>query len=236
MTTASFFVDHGPAQYKRPGRKLLEAWSRAKEICEFCPVRLECARDSLGEHEGVWGGLDPAERSVLRKLHSVQVRRMDGDDKQEYAELAHRLRNGFKYQTRDVSRIMGVTEGTVAYLVDWYNDYLASQPKETAEVVTLELPDAPLRPWPVKDPENGDAWVRYAGGVVRGYYLGQTEDGAWFFMKAALSKEDSSAWFKAQDVQMRRTMPRNVRRRVGNESRIYGTSLSRYSGDLKQAG
>lgn len=236
MTTASFFVDHGFGQLKEPGRKLQAQWDRAKEICEFCPVKRECARDSLGEHEGVWGGLDPAERTVLRKVLSAQVRRMEGPHKQEYAELAHRLRMAHKYQVRDVARIMGISESTVSHLVDWHNDYMASQPQETAKVITLELPGIPKAPWPVKDPEDGEAWVRYQGSVVRGYYLGQTEDDTWFFMKVPLSKEYSAAWFKAEDVQMRREASRNVRRRVGNESRIYGTPLSRYSEDVKQAG
>lgn len=237
MPTERFFVDHGVVQYERPTQKTQAIWDHAKAVCHDCPVKWQCARDSLGERDGVWGGMDPIERAAVRKLLNPKVRAMTGPRKEEYARLADHLRNGCKYQARDVARIMGLSESVVSYLVEWHADHVAATAQSTADVVTLELPDRPLAPWPVADPEDGEAWVRYSGGVVRGYYLGQTEDDTWFFMKVPLSKEYSAAWFKAEDVQMRKKTPRQVRRRVGNESRIYGTSLKRYSGDeVKQAG
>ncbi|GLZ34983.1 hypothetical protein Lesp02_71700 [Lentzea sp. NBRC 105346] len=38
-----------------------------KEVCRTCPVRLTCALTALvhGEREGVWGGMDKADRTAL---------------------------------------------------------------------------------------------------------------------------------------------------------------------------
>lgn len=43
---------------------------RAREICDGCPVRVECARFALaiGEEHGFWGGMTDRERiKVLRR-------------------------------------------------------------------------------------------------------------------------------------------------------------------------
>jgi WhiB family redox-sensing transcriptional regulator len=60
-----------------------EAWfgdltsqQHAKAICADCPVRVSCLAHALteGEDEGVWGGLDPAERRTLRRAHRRAAR------------------------------------------------------------------------------------------------------------------------------------------------------------------
>ena len=44
-------------------------WSRAKRICEGCPVKDKCLTDGLEADKlgayGIWGGLDPDERGRL---------------------------------------------------------------------------------------------------------------------------------------------------------------------------
>jgi WhiB family redox-sensing transcriptional regulator len=44
-------------------------WSRAKRICEGCPVKDKCLADGLEADKlgayGIWGGLDPDERAGL---------------------------------------------------------------------------------------------------------------------------------------------------------------------------
>jgi WhiB family redox-sensing transcriptional regulator len=34
----------------------------AKAVCQRCPVRVDCARESADESYGVWGGMAPADR------------------------------------------------------------------------------------------------------------------------------------------------------------------------------
>jgi WhiB family redox-sensing transcriptional regulator len=41
-------------------------WSEAREICESCPVRLECLRWALeNEEDGFWGGTTMRERTGI---------------------------------------------------------------------------------------------------------------------------------------------------------------------------
>lgn len=43
--------------------------NKAKEVCQHCPVRLNCLTHALNfpETQGVWGGLSAEERSRYRK-------------------------------------------------------------------------------------------------------------------------------------------------------------------------
>lgn len=53
----------------RPSRKMRLAIMEAKNICTACPVRnlcLDFALDS-GEDYGIWGGLTPHERDMVRR-------------------------------------------------------------------------------------------------------------------------------------------------------------------------
>lgn len=40
---------------------------QAKAICARCRVREACLGKGMGEHHGIWGGLTPRERRVLRR-------------------------------------------------------------------------------------------------------------------------------------------------------------------------
>lgn len=129
MDPELFFTDHGPNAIYGDGPKSAtrRAWEKAKQICVNCPVMRECARDALGEVEGVWGGLDPGQRLQLRREHGVKIRGLKGPLKREYAELAHKLRNDTKLTVQDAARIIGVSLSTLAYLVDWYEDDVAKR-------------------------------------------------------------------------------------------------------------
>lgn len=39
----------------------------AKVVCNRCLVRDTCGVENLGEKEGIWGGMDSAERKQLRR-------------------------------------------------------------------------------------------------------------------------------------------------------------------------
>jgi WhiB family redox-sensing transcriptional regulator len=49
--------------------------SRAKAICQRCPVRLECRRHALAAREpyGIWGGLTEHERETLLRIGSRRL-------------------------------------------------------------------------------------------------------------------------------------------------------------------
>jgi hypothetical protein len=238
-----FFVDIGSETLAHPSAKVQAKWNRAKRVCERCPVMKLCARDSLGEVEGVWGGLDPKQRLDLRAKHSVNVRKLTGPLKIEYAKLAHTLRVNYRYPVSDVGRIIGISAPTATYLHDWYEAHLkelAEQDEAAREAVGAEemadvIELAPV-PFPTKAPSHGDCWVRYGRRVVAGYYLGQTEDDLWYCAKIKLAHEHSVSWIKAQDFKMCRAHHRNIMNRVGNGSRIYGTTITPGARRKQEAG
>lgn len=227
MDPEIFFTDHAEAALQHPTRKVQAAWNKAKMICRECPVRLQCARDHLGEKEGVWGGLDPAQRYALRYRHGQNVHRLSGPVKEEYARLAQELRH--TYGPNDIGRIMGVSPKVVRYLLDWEPEETEApegEPEQVASVTEITAVEAKPVEWPSKAPAEGDAWIWYGRTVIHGFYLGETEDGEWLFMRAALSKEYSTAWFKRADVKLLRDMPKVIKHRAGETSRIYGTPIS----------
>ncbi len=222
-----FFTDNG-ADFARISRKVRAQWEKAKDICLDCPVMLLCARDGLGESDGIWGGTDPLERRTARGLNSVRVRKLEGPDKEEYAATAYYLLKERKQGAQEIARLLGVGVGTATYLIEWHKAWLKEQ-AEAPKVVDLELPEADVVPikidFPKNAPKNGDGWVRYNRRVVAGHYLGQTEDDAWFFFRLKLvGGEYSPCWILADDVKMTRDMPRCVLVRSGSHgSRIYGS-------------
>lgn len=239
-----FFIDISTGTLANPGRKIQAKWDRAKAVCATCPVMQECARDNLGEVEGVWGGLDPTQRVELRVRHANNVRRLTGALKVEYAKLAHDLRQKSRYSYAEIGRIMGLPYPTTQYLEEWYFGWLAENPEpvktKPGKVTDVELPLADVLEIKLEFPENppasgADAWIKYGRRVVHGNYLGQTEDDAWYYFKIKLlGPEYSVCWIKAEDVKLCRDVTRNVLKRVGNGSRIYG-STSKSKGDRRAA-
>lgn len=125
MDVEGFFAPHA-ANLKTPSRKLRKAWDEAKAVCAQCPVQHACARDHLGEIDGIWGGLDPLQRKELRWTHSQRIKRMDGPLKEEYARLAWSLHEQ-QYTVVDIARIIGIGRNTASYLCDWYREHLQGQ-------------------------------------------------------------------------------------------------------------
>lgn len=246
MDPETFFIDHGQESYTNPSRKVQRAWDHAKEVCRTCPVQRLCARDNLGEIDGVWGGLDPAERMRLRITHGANIRKLAGPLKKEYAALANKLREERKMPWYEVARVIGVGEATARYLVDCHEDFVLQakeaaekaarrrKPREKATVTQLRS-----RPeFPDKAPEQGDAWLRYGRRIAYGYYLGETEDGQWVQLRARLlNTEYSVCWIKREDVKFVREVAKTVLVRSGTSgSRIYGVKKTKRRGRAAQAG
>lgn len=51
-----------------PGRRIN---LRAKAVCRGCPVQAACLDAGLHQPHGIWGGLDPRERRLLRRTPTV---------------------------------------------------------------------------------------------------------------------------------------------------------------------
>jgi len=232
-----FFTDQalGTEPLTNPSHKVQSLWNVAKRICADCPVVKECARDSLGEIEGVWGGLDPGQRVRLRRTHNENIRNLTGPVKLEYQALAYELLMVRKMMRGEAARIIGCSPEIISYLVD-----LERERREAVQAAAEAAREAVSGPekaeaevsyvgpeFPDRNPSEGDCWVRYGRRVVWGYYLGQTDDDQWFHLKVKVfANEYSLCWIKAEDVKLVRDVARNVLTRVGNGSRIYGTALT----------
>ena len=73
----------------RISRRLRE--TAAKELCQRCPVRRQCATHALkvGEEYGVWGGFSEHDRTLLRELGWQDT--VNGDRMADVGKLDHRL-------------------------------------------------------------------------------------------------------------------------------------------------
>lgn len=61
--------DLGPTLFFPEGRHAEHDAQAAIAVCRTCPVRLDCAHHALNEGEewGIWGGLDEATRTRVRR-------------------------------------------------------------------------------------------------------------------------------------------------------------------------
>lgn len=68
LPTEMFFVPDGDR-----GRSRLVRETRAKRVCQSCPVLRQCGTYavSVGERHGVWGALTPMERAEARVLLGI---------------------------------------------------------------------------------------------------------------------------------------------------------------------
>ena len=73
MDSAYFFHPDGE---RGPARARREA--KAKEVCQHCPVIVQCRQHALTVQEpyGIWGGLSESEREMIIKARKRQQQQM----------------------------------------------------------------------------------------------------------------------------------------------------------------
>lgn len=109
MNSDLFFADHGYNTLETPSARVRAEWDKAKRVCRQCPVVEACARDSLGELEGVWGGLDPAERKRIRRERTENVLAAgEGPEKDEFIAMVAFLRDRLM-PWGEVARTIGIS-------------------------------------------------------------------------------------------------------------------------------
>lgn len=152
--------------------KLQAAWDRAKQFCYQCPVRNKCARDHLGEPEGVWGGLDPQERKRARRVRSRHMREAPESSRarSQYGRMVHELRTNARLDFKSIARVLGIDEEVVHELYTWRLNKIEEE-EERSKVAALPVEETEEEEeiiWPTAPPRTGgDMWVRYMGRVIR---------------------------------------------------------------------
>lgn len=97
------------------------AYKKAKAVCRHCPVLALCQRDTLGEVDGIWGGMDPKERRKLRRERSLVVNQWSDEAKLAYGQMITDLRPGMVWS--EISRLTSLNLTAVMYLHQWLESY-----------------------------------------------------------------------------------------------------------------
>ncbi|MFF5471081.1 WhiB family transcriptional regulator [Streptomyces achromogenes] len=198
-----FFVKNS-APSKVPPPRTQRLWDRAKEICAICPVEQQCRRDTLGEMDGVWGGLDPHQRHLIRLALPEAVKRWPRERQLRWGQELHRLRSiGTIY--REIQRMTGIPESPAMYLIGVWEQHLKEladqEPAAVVELLTAESEEKEKPPFPEASGRR-HLWARSNGLVHDCWYLGQTEDGAWVFVliDGRGRSYSSRKWITSEDV------------------------------------
>jgi hypothetical protein len=196
------FFSAGGQPSRKPSETTQELWNQAKEICAMCPVLKQCARDTLGEEYGVFGGLDEHQRYLIRRRLYQAIWRWPEERRMAWARELWMLRQHGLTYGQILSRT-GIPAGAAETLVGIWSRHLAEQAE--SEVVDLELPEAAAEdggkpPFPGR-PGQRHAWVR-SGGLVRdAWYRGETPDGVWISVQTWAGRGRSvNKWIPAEDV------------------------------------
>ncbi|MFF3363551.1 WhiB family transcriptional regulator [Streptomyces misionensis] len=210
---------------RKPSDKTQRAWDQAKEICNMCPVKMQCQRDTLGETEGVWGGRDPFQRWKIRSALSGAVRRWPRERRLKWGQELYRLRQN-NTVFREIQRMTGVPEVPAMYLIrEWERHLKEVAEQAPAEVVELK-PAQPESaaiakpPFPEADGRR-HLWARSNGRVQDCWYRGQTEDGLWIYVliDGRGRRYSSYKWISVDDVRIYRPQAVTVMEYVNRPDR-----------------
>lgn len=203
-----FFAPGGQAN-RSPHPSTQERWNQAKEICAMCPVITECARDTLGEEYGVWGGLDEHQRYLLRRKLYKTVWTWPRERRMAWAREIWELRQAGMLWSQILVRT-GIPSGVAEQLAQLWAQYLQEKAAQepVAQVVDLELPEPEearerLPRFPER-PGGKDAWVRHRGLISDAWYKGETPDGAYVHVTTFAGRGQVNKWIPAVDVQVYR--------------------------------
>ncbi|MFJ2650834.1 WhiB family transcriptional regulator [Streptomyces sp. NPDC087420] len=214
-----FFAKHGPALGKPPSPEVQAHWDAAKKICSFCPVRMECRRDSIGEEYGVWGGRDERERWLVRKKMSKLARHWTTERRLAWGKELHALRSRDVSWTR-VRHMTGISDILGSRLI---REYLAHKralgEERRGQVVDLPLPEAgKTLVFPSMDGRR-HAWVWHNSVFADAHYKGETEDGRWIFVQVFAIKDVVQKWVRAENVRIYHPQPKQILDYVGRVDR-----------------
>lgn len=200
------FLAEVSAINRPPPKAVQRAWDQAKEICDMCPVKMQCRRDTLGEAYGVWGGLDPFERFQIRQALTAAVKRWPLERRLRWGEELARLRDA-EIVFREIQRMTGIPEAPAMHLIREWRRHLKElaeqQPAEVVELSVVEVDGARKRPFP-SVPGRRHLWARNNGLVQDCWYLAQTDDGAWIYVliDGRGRRYSSRKWIRAENAKI----------------------------------
>lgn len=200
------FLAEVSAINRPPPKAVQRAWDQAKEICDMCPVKMQCRRDTLGEAYGVWGGLDPFERFQIRQALTAAVKRWPQERRLRWGQELARLRDA-EIVFREIQRMTGIPESPAMYLIrEWERHLKEMEAQQAVEVVELRIPVPKNRadmPFPDVSGRR-HLWARNNGIVQDCWYRGQTADGLWINVQVGGrgGRSSSHKWIPSEHVRI----------------------------------
>lgn len=146
---------------------------------------------STGYSEQVIKALMAEHQALLEQREEEKTARVYGKlSDEELAQVRHLAEGGasLRYIATAMGRGLKLIERTLA---------------------GIRLEDRIAPQWPRQRPP-GDAWVWIDGVIRNGFYIGETVDGAYFFMQVRIGGNGTKRWFPAHFVEMRSTFTRTV--------------------------
>ena len=209
------FFSPGGQPNRKPAKVTQKRWDQAKEICAMCPVLKECARDTLSEEYGVFGGLDEHQRYLIRRRLYKAVDNWPEARRLAWAREIWSLRQADMTWSQILYRT-GIPAGAGEKLLKIWTDRLAAQQQDSPKVVDLELPEPEeeaeerLPRFPDR-PGRRNCWVRHRGVVADAWYRGETPDGKWVYATTNAGRGQVNKWFMAEDVHLYRPVAAVIR-------------------------
>lgn len=186
------------------------AWEEAKAICRACPVMHQCRRDTYGEPDGIWGGLDPHQRERFRKALPKAAARWPVERRLRFGRLLVTLTE--RMQWADVTRITGITRPLGLKLMAEYREMKpASRPASRRELPE----DRWAKPEFPAGAGSRDMWIRDTR-IRDAYYGGEDVTGQWVMAHVNEARGASVyKWVARSDVRLYKDVARHVVKKAG---------------------
>lgn len=201
----------GPnSHWVKPSPKRQAIWDSWIDYhCKHCPVLELCARDTLGEEHGIWGGMTQFERHLARRRLETAAKKWPAEKRDFFGkEVSDFRRQGWEYSR--ITHRTGLTKRLATELQqEW--EAKAEQRRlereqeerrralEASREAEKALGGLVVRPLPDK-PGQRDLWVRYRGQIFDATYRAHSEDDR--FIRADIRHLQAMPWIPARDCRI----------------------------------
>lgn len=227
-----FMGDGSPGLRTPPPDHVQKHWDQVKEdFCKKCPVMHQCRRDTWGEQYGIWGGIDPYQRRLVRKALLRRAKNWPAARRAAWARDIYWLR--VRDEPMDWTRIStrtGIPRSLAQQLFaeeekrqkearEERAAQEAQRRQEAAQEAARALEGVSKAKLPDK-PGIKDLWVIHAGVPLDATYVKHSEDGEHVLVEIDPGTAHTRTWIKKADCRFYRQVTRQAGVKKGRK--LYG--------------